>query len=214
MKRSPYIETPLLLLFAVFVISLFSTCSFLYPLNPWDDANVFMTIGNAMLSGRELYVDIFDHKGPMLNGTFPVSVLEMADIINANESEDSEVLTFSSYDTGIYQYTRHLPPNKNYFLCNILDPAIRKEQADLVASGRIKYLVRVIGSVNTCHDYYDMPVPENYYCIYDHEELFRYKFIWKPCHFLWNLTWPRVFLKHFMEPDITNQRMQIYERRP
>ena len=150
----------------------------------------------------------------LLNGTFPISVLQMAKIINANESEDSEILTFSSYDTGIYQYTRHLPPNRNYFLSNILDPEIRKEQADLVASGRIKYLVRVIGSVNTCHDYYDMPVPENYYCIYDHEELFRYKFIWKPCHFLWNLTWPRVFLKHFMEPDITNQRMQIYERRP
>ena len=148
----------------------------------------------------------------LLNGTFPTSVLQMAEIINANESEDSEVLTFSSYDTGIYQYTRHLPPNRNYFLSNILDPEIRREQADLVASGRIKYLVRVIGSVNTCHDYYDMPVPDNYRCIYDHEELFRYKFIWTPCKFLWNLTWPRVILRHFMEPDITNQHMQIYER--
>lgn len=150
----------------------------------------------------------------MLNGTFPVSVLEMADIINANESEDSEVLTFSSYDTGIYQYTRHLPPNKNYFLCNILDPAIRKEQADLVASGRIKYLVRVIGSVNTCHDYYDVPVPDNYHCIYDHEELFRYRFIWAPYKYLWNLTWPRVILKHIENPRVANQRMQIFERRP
>ena len=55
----------LLLLFAVLLITLFSTCSFLYPLNPWDDANVYMTIGNAMLGGRELYVDIFDHKGPV-----------------------------------------------------------------------------------------------------------------------------------------------------
>lgn len=150
----------------------------------------------------------------MLNGTFPLSVLEMAEIINANESEDSEVLTFSSYDTGIYQYTRHLPPNKNYFLSNILDPDIRKEQADLIASGQIKYLVRVIGSVNTCHDYYDVPVPDNYYNIYDKEELFRYRFIWAPYKYLWNLTWPRVILKHIMEPAIANQRMQIYERRP
>lgn len=150
----------------------------------------------------------------MLNGTFPLSVLEMAEIINANKSEDSEVLTFSSYDTGIYQYTRHLPPNKNYFLSNIIDPEIRKEQADLVASGRIKYLVRVLGSVNTCHDYYDVPVPDNYYCIYDKEELFRFRFIWGPHKFLWNLTWPRFFLKYFMKPITHNQRMQIYERRP
>lgn len=150
----------------------------------------------------------------MLNGTFPLSVLEMAEIINANKSEDSEVLTFSSYDTGIYQYTRHLPPNKNYFLSNIIDPEIREEQADLIASGRIKYLVRVLGSVNTCHDYYDVPVPDNYHCIYDNEELFRFRFIWAPHKFLWNLTWPRFFLKYFMSPITSNQRMQIYERRP
>ena len=56
----------LLFLYAVLLITLFSACSFLYPLNPWDDANVYMTIGNAMLGGRELYVDIFDHKGPVL----------------------------------------------------------------------------------------------------------------------------------------------------
>ena len=56
----------LLFLFSVLLITLFSTCSFLYPLNPWDDANVYMTIGNAMLEGKELYVDIFDHKGPVL----------------------------------------------------------------------------------------------------------------------------------------------------
>ena len=41
----------LLLLYAVLLITLFSACSFLYPLNPWDDANVYMTIGNAMLVG-------------------------------------------------------------------------------------------------------------------------------------------------------------------
>ena len=57
---------PFLFLFAVVLITLLSTCSLLYPLNPWDDANVYMTIGNAMLGGKELYVDIFDHKGPVL----------------------------------------------------------------------------------------------------------------------------------------------------
>ena len=66
MKQTEYREPLFLFLFAVLITTLFSTCSFLYPLNPWDDANVYMTIGNAMLSGRELYVDIFDHKGPVL----------------------------------------------------------------------------------------------------------------------------------------------------
>ena len=147
-----------------------------------------------------------------LNGTFPHSVLEMADIINQNESEDSEVLTFSSYDTGIYQHTRHLPPNKNYFLSSILDPEIKAEQAALVASGKIKYLVREIGAINTCHEYYDAPVPANYRLIYDNEELFRYRFIWQPLSYLWNLTWPRPLLKFIMEPVTEQQHMQVYER--
>ena len=137
----------------------------------------------------------------------------MADIINADKSEDSEVLTFSSYDTGIYQHTKHLPPNKNFFLSSILDPEIKREQAEWVASGKVKYLVRVIGAVNTCHEYYDAPIPANYQLIYDKEELFRYRFIWTPLNYLWNLTWPRFILKHIMEPDIAAQHMQIYERK-
>ena len=150
----------------------------------------------------------------LLNGTFPHSVLEMAEIINANETEDSEVLTFSSYDTGIYQHTRHLPPNKNYFLSSILDPEIKAEQAELVASGKVKYLVREIGAINTCHEYYEAPIPANYRLIYDQEELFRYRFIWQPLSYLWNLTWPRPLLRHIMETVTVNQKMQVYERRP
>ena len=150
----------------------------------------------------------------LLNGTFPKSVLEMAEIINANESDDSEVLTFSSYDTGIYQHTRHLPPNKNYFMSSILDSEIRKEQADLVASGKIRYLVREIGPIITCHEYYDVPIPNNYRCIYDKEELFHYRLITTPHKFLWNLIYPRVLLQHIMDPVTVNQRMLIYEREP
>lgn len=66
MQQTDNREALLLALFAVVLITLFSACSFIYPLNPWDDANVYMTIGNGMLAGRELYVDIFDHKGPIL----------------------------------------------------------------------------------------------------------------------------------------------------
>lgn len=149
-----------------------------------------------------------------LNGTFPCRVLEMAEIVNANTTEDSEVLTFSSYDTGIYQHTRHLPPNRNFFISSTLDPEVKREQAEMVASGKIKYLVREIGAVNTCHDYYDAPIPDNYHLVYDGEELFRYRFIWTPLKYLWNLTWPQPLLRHVMEPVIVNQRMLLYERRP
>ena len=150
----------------------------------------------------------------LLNGTFPQCVLEMAEIINANKSNDSEVLTFSSYDTGIYQHTHHLPPNKNYFISSILDPRIRQEQADWVATGKVRYLVREIGAIKTCHEYYDVPIPDNYRCIYDKEELFRYRLITTPHKFLWNLTYPRVLLKYVMNPVTVNQRMLIYERIP
>ncbi len=150
----------------------------------------------------------------LLGGTFPHCVLEMAEIINANKTDDSEVLTFSSYNTGIYQHTNHLPPNRNYFLSSILDPEIKREQAEWVNSGKVKYLVREIGAINTCHEYYEAPIPANYKLIYDQEELFRYRFIWQPLSYLWNLTWPRPLLKFVMEPVTVNQRMQVYERQP
>lgn len=148
----------------------------------------------------------------LLNGKFQRSVLEMADIVNANDSEDSEVLTFSSYDTGIYLFTNHLPPNRNYFLSSILDPEIKRQQAEIVASGKIRYLVRQIEAVTTCHEYYDAPIPANYQLVYEHEELFRYRFITTPHKFLWNLVWPRAILKYVMDPVDINQQVLMYER--
>ena len=66
LQRFPIPEPLLLLLFSCVLVTLFSTCSPLYPINPWDDANVFMTIGKSMLRGKVLYRDIFDQKGPVL----------------------------------------------------------------------------------------------------------------------------------------------------
>lgn len=57
----------LLLAIAAFVLTtLFTTSSPIYPLQPWDDSNIFMTIGRAMLHGKLLYADIFDQKGPVI----------------------------------------------------------------------------------------------------------------------------------------------------
>lgn len=60
-------KTPLLLfLLAIVLITLFSCCSWLYPLQPHDDANWFMAIGKSMLSGKLLYTDVHDQKGPIV----------------------------------------------------------------------------------------------------------------------------------------------------
>lgn len=56
----------LFLLLAVLLITLFSCCSWIYPLQPYDDANWYMDIGRSMLSGKLLYTDVHDQKGPLL----------------------------------------------------------------------------------------------------------------------------------------------------
>ena len=44
-------------------VTVCSTCSFIYPMHEWCDSNVYFTIGKALLDGKVLYRDIFDHKG-------------------------------------------------------------------------------------------------------------------------------------------------------
>lgn len=47
-------------------ITVCSTCSFIYPMNIWGDANIYFTVGKGMAHGKVLYRDIFDHKGPYI----------------------------------------------------------------------------------------------------------------------------------------------------
>lgn len=62
-KKPNYI----LLLVATFVIvTLSTTCSFLYKYHSWGDSNIFFTIGKSMLSGMMPYRDLFDQKGPIV----------------------------------------------------------------------------------------------------------------------------------------------------
>ena len=51
---------------AALVLALCSKTSPLYAFNDWMDANIFFTMGKSMLSGKVLYRDVFDHKGPVL----------------------------------------------------------------------------------------------------------------------------------------------------
>ncbi len=51
---------------AALVVALCSKTSPLFAFNDWMDANIFFTMGKSMLSGKVLYRDVFDHKGPVL----------------------------------------------------------------------------------------------------------------------------------------------------
>lgn len=69
------IEIFFLLLSATVTITLVSANSPLYPFNPWDDINVFFTMGRAIKHGLVPYKDIFDHKGPLLYFIYAIATL-------------------------------------------------------------------------------------------------------------------------------------------
>ena len=51
---------------AAAVLLLCSKSSPLFAFNDWMDANIFFTMGKSMFSGKVLYRDVFDHKGPVI----------------------------------------------------------------------------------------------------------------------------------------------------
>lgn len=59
-------EKLFLLVTAIGVMLLCTKSSPLYPFNDWGDANIYFTIGKGLFSGKVLYRDLFDHKGPLI----------------------------------------------------------------------------------------------------------------------------------------------------
>ena len=59
----------MILLLSLFLLLFFFFCSKMSPLywsNEWSDINIYHIIGRTIMSGKTLYVDIFDHKGPLI----------------------------------------------------------------------------------------------------------------------------------------------------
>lgn len=66
----------LYLVISVFFCLLLATrSSFLYPLNNWDDANSYFSMGKAFFNGKMLYRDVFDQKGMYLYFLYGLSYL-------------------------------------------------------------------------------------------------------------------------------------------
>ena len=69
------IELAVLIIAASITITIVSTCSPLYPFNPWDDTNCFFTLGRGIIHGLVPYRDLYEQKGPLLYFIFALTAL-------------------------------------------------------------------------------------------------------------------------------------------
>lgn len=150
----------------------------------------------------------------LVTGNFQTQTLSCAKIVEQGKTNNNDVLTFSSHETGIYQVTDILPPNKYFFASNLSHPTNKAQQAALVATGKVKYLIRKTDPVKTTLEFYQAPIPSFYTLRYQGHQLFRYHFLLNPPMFLWNLGWTQPLLRHFMDGDREEQEcILLYERK-
>ena len=65
----------ILLLISVLTMLICTKSSPLYPLNDWVDSNAIFTVGKSLWSGKIVYRDLFDHKGPLLHFIYAIGAL-------------------------------------------------------------------------------------------------------------------------------------------
>jgi hypothetical protein len=79
MCKNPRTRALLFIAFCLFLSIIFlllgTKSSPLYPFNDWFDANTSFTMGKAFMSGRVLYRDIFDQRGPLFYLIYGISYL-------------------------------------------------------------------------------------------------------------------------------------------
>lgn len=68
-----------LFLLTITFVTICSKCSPIYPINNWDDANCFFTVGKSVANGSVLYRDIFEQKGPLLYFIYVIAYWISAD---------------------------------------------------------------------------------------------------------------------------------------
>ncbi|MDO4877210.1 MAG: hypothetical protein Q3987_07505, partial [Oscillospiraceae bacterium] len=59
-------EIIILIAAATVTLTVVSTCSPLYPFNPWNDINCFFTVGRGITHGMVPYRDLYEQKGPLI----------------------------------------------------------------------------------------------------------------------------------------------------
>ncbi len=58
-------ELIIIVITAIISMTMMSGSSPLYPTNPWDDTNVYFTLGRSVLNGLVPYRDVYEQKGPV-----------------------------------------------------------------------------------------------------------------------------------------------------
>lgn len=64
--RSNKFNLILLIVYALLLLTFCSQMSPLYPINDWDDVNLYFNIGKCLTKGHTLYTETFDQKGPVI----------------------------------------------------------------------------------------------------------------------------------------------------
>ena len=95
----------ILFVFSLGIMMIFTTSSPLYPFNLWCDENIYYTIGRGMAHGKQLYTEMFDHKGPFFFALYMVAYLispEKYYGVYVIESLLVTVCLFSIYKISLY----------------------------------------------------------------------------------------------------------------
>lgn len=71
-KYYPYI---IISLISIFIVTFFATSSFLYTMNPWDDVSCYYAVAKALNSGKVLYKEIYEQKGPYMYFLYQVFLM-------------------------------------------------------------------------------------------------------------------------------------------
>ena len=69
------LEIAFLVMSAFIIMTAVSASSPIYPLNVWDDVNVYFTVGRGVFEGQVPYMDLYEQKGPIFLLMYAVASL-------------------------------------------------------------------------------------------------------------------------------------------
>lgn len=69
------LEIAFLVMSAFIIMTAVSASSPIYPLNVWDDVNVYFTVGRGVFEGQVPYMDLYEQKGPIFLLVYAVASL-------------------------------------------------------------------------------------------------------------------------------------------
>lgn len=188
---------------AVVFLAICSKSSFLYPINDWEDANIFFTAGKSIVHGKVLYRDVYDHKGPLLYFLHSLAYLI---------SPDSflgvywiEVVAFTAYLLAVYK-TLRLYVEKNIWLAlPVLAAVILSSQSFCHGDSAEELCLPLVAwSLYKTLNYFKnrYPAPMNYTTLFFHGVLagciMLIKFTLLGFHFGWMLM---IFLSCLLQKD-------------